>query len=174
MDTSLQVRLASDRDVAYIVSLIDRVQKQLTASGSLQIIGPLPHALVAEFVAMEAAFVFESPAGLLGSVFVQPATPESCPNLISWQLTACDLHPWFLQTLALEPEQQGRGLGFHFLSGVRALVAQRDPQANIILDCWAGNTKLRTFYTRAGFTLHGEFIEKDHWLAVFVQSAASR
>ncbi|GER90253.1 hypothetical protein KDW_44150 [Dictyobacter vulcani] len=169
MDVKLHVRLACDSDVEYIVSLIDRVQAQLTAAGSLQIIGPLSQALVAEYVAQEAAFVLEGTQGLLGSVFVRPVTPEKLPHLITWQLTDSELHPWFLQKLALEPEQQGRGLGFSFLAGVRTLIAQRDPQAHIVLDCWAGNDKLRTFYARAGFTLHGEFPEKDYQVAVFIQ-----
>jgi hypothetical protein len=39
----------------------------------------------------------------------------------------------------------------------------------VVLDCWAGNGKLRDFYTRAGFRLHGVFPEGDYEVAVFVR-----
>jgi hypothetical protein len=32
----------------------------------------------------------------------------------------------------------------------------------IVLDCWAGNSKLRDFYQQAGFTSHGIFAVEDY------------
>jgi hypothetical protein len=40
--------------------------------------------------------------------------------------------------------------------------------ATIVLDCWAGNAKLRDFYQRAGFTSHGIFPVQDFEVMVFV------
>jgi hypothetical protein len=67
----------------------------------------------------------------------------------------------------LEPEMQGKRLGLPFLEGVKRHVVP-DGRGVIILDCWAGNEKLRDFYRRAGFTFHGVFGEKDYEIAVFL------
>ncbi|GHO83606.1 GNAT family N-acetyltransferase [Dictyobacter formicarum] len=170
MEASLQVRLARPDEVAYIVDLIDRVQQNLIKTGSLQVIGPISHERVSGYVAAETAFVLEDKGHLLGSVFVSPITAESCPELVRWQLAEVIARPWFLRTLALEPGQQGRGLGLQLLAALKKLLARSDPHATIILDCWAGNSNLRTFYTRAGFKLHGVFPVHDYSVAVFTSA----
>ena len=71
----------------------------------------------------------------------------------------------------LEPEQQGKRLGVAFLEEVKRLMAPRS--GTIVLDCWAGNGKLRDFYQRAGFTIHGIFPVQDYDVMVFVFSLAS-
>ncbi|GLV54961.1 hypothetical protein KDH_18080 [Dictyobacter sp. S3.2.2.5] len=168
MEASLLVRPARPNEVSYIVDLIDRVQQRLIDMGSLQVIGPIPQEQVCEYVASRTAFVLEEDGGnLLGSVFVSPVTVETFPFLVKWQLADTLEHPWFLRTLALEPAQQGRGLGLQFLIGLKNLLARSDPRAMIFLDCWAANTNLRAFYTRAGFKLHGVFPEHDYSVAVF-------
>ncbi|GCE23766.1 GNAT family N-acetyltransferase [Dictyobacter kobayashii] len=170
MDASVLVRPARLDEVTYIIELIDRVQKQLAEAGSLQVIGPIPYEIASERVSAGNAFVLELGGRLAGSVFVRPVTAESCPHLERWQLIDVVSKPWFLQKLALEPALQGQGSGYHFLAGLKKLLARRDPGATIFLDCWAGNTNLRNFYTRAGFSLYGIFPEHDYSLAVFTST----
>ncbi|GCE08659.1 GNAT family N-acetyltransferase [Dictyobacter aurantiacus] len=172
MEASLLVRLARPEEVSYIVDLIDRVQQKLIDMGSLQVIGPIAQERVSAYVATQTAFVLEETGSgkLLGSVFVSPVTVEDCPWLVKWQLADTLEQPWFLRTLALEPELQGRGLGLQFLAGLKSLLALSNPQAMIFLDCWAGNATLRAFYTRVGFNLHGVFPERDYSVAVFTSS----
>jgi GNAT superfamily N-acetyltransferase len=71
----------------------------------------------------------------------------------------------------LEPTEQGKGLGLFFLDAVRQRVVPQG-RGTIILDCWAGNGKLREFYTRAGYYLHGVFaVEGEGFeVAVFVSA----
>ena len=54
---------------------------------------------------------------------------------------------YYLHALMIEPAEQGKGLGLRFLDGVREQVVP-DQRGTIILDCWAGNHKLRDFYAR--------------------------
>jgi hypothetical protein len=71
----------------------------------------------------------------------------------------------------LEPSEQGKGLGMSFLNGVRDRVVP-NRRGTIILDCWAGNHKLRDFYHRADFHLHGIVPTPLGFdVAVFVSSA---
>lgn len=113
----LKVRRAEQGDIAYIVDLSRRVQEKLTASGSLQQIGPIPRETVEAQVNAGTAHILDGGLRRLGSVFVEPVTIKS---LGRWKLDDAALKPWFLHKLMLEPGEQGRGLGAHFLEGIKA------------------------------------------------------
>lgn len=165
------VRRATPADVDWIVALSARVQTALTASGSLQQIGPLPRAMVESAVQAQNAFLLEDPSGGLGSVLVDPAAAYPALPLAAWGLDALPAPHWYLHALMLEPSQQGKGLGKRLLDGVRERVVPGQ-HGTIILDCWAGNHKLRDFYQRAGFLLHGVFpTSLGFGVAVFISPA---
>src|SRR5260370_31996878 len=109
---SLKVRRAEQDDIGYIVDLSRLVQEKLTASGSLQQIGPIPRETVEAQVNAGTAHILDGGSRSLGSVFVGPVTIGS---LGRWKLDNPALKPWLLHKLILEPEEQGRGLGAHFL-----------------------------------------------------------
>src|SRR5260370_28023269 len=161
----LKVRRAEQDDIAYIVDLSRLVQEKLTASGSLQQIGPIPRETVEAQVNAGTAHILDGGSRRLGSVFVEPVTVGS---LGRWKLDNPALKPWFLHKLMLEPGVQGRGRGAHFLDGIKAYVTFRQPGVVIVLVFWVGNDKLRDFYTRAGFKLHGVFPANGFEVAVFV------
>ncbi|MDQ2904202.1 MAG: GNAT family N-acetyltransferase [Chloroflexota bacterium] len=153
----MHVRQAEAGDIDYIVDLSRCVQEKLSASGSLQEIGPIPRDTVAAHVSAGTAHILEAAPRRLGSVFVAPDTLTSSPRLARWQLTDPHLAYWYLEKLMIDPAEQGHGLGYTFLDGIRAYVASHKQLSCIVLDCWAGNDNLRAFYTRAGFALHGVF-----------------
>ena len=162
------VRAAHEDEIDYIADLSRRVQERLTASGSLQIIGPIPRETVATYVRAGHALLLVEPPRLLGSVFIEPVARETFLALARWRLVDPRPAYWFLQKLMLEPDEQGRGLGASFLDSIKAHVAAAtEGPGEIVLDCWAGNDNLRAFYTRNGFTLHGVFGEGDYEIAVF-------
>ncbi|KAE9377563.1 hypothetical protein N431DRAFT_434759 [Stipitochalara longipes BDJ] len=84
---------------------------------------------------------------------------------------------WYLHSLMLVPELQGQGLGRVFLRQVLNILELEIKISGrgiegvkggmIILDCWAGNDKLREFYKTVGFKFWGSFPEKDYEIAVF-------
>ena len=167
----MEVRKALQTDVAWIVSLSDRVQAALTASGSLQQIGPLPASLVERTVQSGTAYVLETASNRLGSVLVEPVSQIPTLPLRDWNLDTLPSPLWYLHALMLEPTEQGKGYGRHFLQNVKQLVVPT--QGTIILDCFAGNEKLRDFYLHGGFSLHGIYREKDYEVAVFFYSMTS-
>jgi GNAT superfamily N-acetyltransferase len=167
----MQVRKALLTDVSWIVSLSERVQAALTASGSLQQIGPLPTSMVERAVQFGNVYVLEIAPSRLGSVLVEPVAQVPTLPLRDWNLDTLPAPLWYLHALMLEPMEQGKGYGWHFLQGVKQLVVPT--QSTIILDCFAGNEKLRNFYLHAGFLLHDICREKDYEVAVFFYSALS-
>lgn len=174
LEQPMQLRLAEQRDTASIVDLSGRVQERLRAAGSLQEFGPIPTETVAAHIAAQTAFVLSDGRSLIGGVLVEPcAAPVSLglPGLLtSWSLDAGAEGLWFLQKLMVAPEMQGQGAGRLLLDGASTRVADRGA-TTVVLDCWAGNAKLRDFYTRAGFRLHGVFPEEDYEVAVFIRDA---
>lgn len=166
MEAQRQVRRAAPDEARWIVDLSARVQAALTASGSLQQIGPLPLESVQTSVQAGNAYLLEVAGKPVGSVMVDPL-PDDSPHNEIWKLDALPRPLWFLHKLMLDPEEQGKGLGLDFLNGVKQLLTPAS--GSIVLDCWAGNDNLRAFYQRAGFTLHGVFLFpfEDYEVAVF-------
>ena len=160
-------RRATGDDTSWIVDLSARVQDALTASGSRQQIGPLPLESTQRSILAGNVFVLETTEKRLGSVLVDPL--ESF-RLVEWALPNEAGPWWYLHSLMLEPEEQGRKLGSVFLEEVKRLMAPLS--GTIVLDCWAGNTKLRDFYRRAGFTSRGIFPVEDYYVMVFTWSLA--
>lgn len=156
----MHVRHATPDDIHAFAAMSARVQAKLTASGSLQEFGPLPVEVVAARVESGTAYVLDGGAGqILGGVFVAPVTDETESKMQLWGLAGLLDLPgttYFLEKLMIEPGEQGHGLGYALLDGVKVMVLAA-PGDTIVLDCWAGNDTLRAFYTRAGFHLHGVF-----------------
>jgi GNAT superfamily N-acetyltransferase len=158
----VQVIRADQSYACWIVDLSARVQEALTAARSLQRIGPLALENVERSLQAGHAYVLKTTKQPLGSVLVDPLDDA---RFVHWKLHALPGPLWFLHTLMLEPGEQGKGLGLAFLEGVKQLAIPTS--GTIVLDCWAGNMKLRDFYRRAGFTLYGIFPEQDFEVAVF-------
>ena len=70
-----------------------------------------------------------------------------------------------LRSIMLDPSMQGKGYGIVFFNEAVKLLVGR--ARSVLLDCWAGNTKLRSFYERAGCCLVGIAPEDDYEIAVF-------
>lgn len=111
-------------------------------------------------------WALEVSGGVIGSAFVEPATPERFPQIASWNAVPDDYSGWFLYGLIVHPEHQGQGWGGVLLDGIYCKFQPNAPSV-LLLDCWAGSTKLRRFYTDAGFDLHGVFPEGSYEIAVF-------
>ncbi|UYZ23822.1 GNAT family N-acetyltransferase [Mesobacillus jeotgali] len=71
----------------------------------------------------------------------------------------------YLYQIAIQPEYQGKGYG-SVITGWACEYARRLVE-ELYLDCWAGNTKLKDFYSENGFEFVGDFPEEDYYISVF-------
>ncbi len=176
MQQELEVRRATSYDAEWIVDLSARVQEALTAAGSLQQIGPLAIEMVRMSIQGDYAYLLERAGQRVGSVLVDPLDSiypyTSAIPIVGRGLQRLSAPLWHLHALMLDPSEQGHGLGLAFLEGVKRLTMPEG--GTITLDCWAGNTKLRDFYQRAGFTHRGDFPVKDYEVSVFSFSSPIR
>lgn len=172
MQEKYQVRRATLSDARWIIDLSARVQESLTASGSRQLIGPLSPAMVELSIRGGYTYLLEVEGRCAGSTLVDPLDGQYLYTrtlpAVQWNLPVPSTSRWYLHALMLDPSERGKGLGLTFLERVKQL-ALSEP-GTIVLDCWAGNTKLREFYQHAGFTYQGNFPEEDYEVAVFTFS----
>lgn len=83
-----------------------------------------------------------------------------------------DLNGWhvgnrgkYLYQIAIHPEYQGKGYGSEIVTW--ACQYARRLGEELYLDCWAGNNKLKDFYSENGFEHVGNFPEEDYYISVF-------
>jgi len=158
-------RRAALHEVSWVIDLSVRVQNALTSSGSRQVIGPLQQDVVELATLGQHCYILEDPSGPIGSVIIAPLPPYyTYPQQLQNTRAFAEPH-WLLQSLMLEPNCQGKGVGNRFLERVVELM---EPSlGTVFLDCWEGNAKLRDFYARAGFECLGSLPEDDYVVAVF-------
>ncbi|KAK1763727.1 acyl-CoA N-acyltransferase [Phialemonium atrogriseum] len=168
---AVKIRQGEPDDVPWVIALSVRVQEALTSSGSKQVIGPLQVGMVESAISARCCYILslESTSDRLGSVIIMPLPHD---HLYHQQLGADTMKDfskphWVLQSLMLEPEWQGKRIGIRFLAGVAGLMGPE--LGTIFLDCWEGNTKLQSFYSRAGFKHLGTVPENDYYVAVFAK-----
>ncbi len=157
---TVQTRLAQPSDADFIHSLSARVQDALTRAGSLQEIGPIEPPVIARRIEQQEAYLALADGRRVGSVFLEPLSVEQGA---AWGIAPDGQR--FLSKLMVEPSERGKGYGAALVRALQhALVEQG---GGIVLDCWAGNDKLRQLYEGLGFQLHGVFAEEDYHIAVY-------
>jgi len=160
------VRPASASEVTRLLEIGEAVQDKLTRAGSAQQIAGYNEQNTDARVQRGELYVMEQSERLIGSVFVETVTPERFPQISAWNAVPAGYAAWFLYGLVISLSHQGHGLGRVLLDGICRQEAFTAP-AVLLLDCWAGNHKLRQFYSDAGFEFCGEFPEEDYYIAVF-------
>ena len=80
-------------------------------------------------------------------------------------LSTIETNNLYLYRIAVLPEYHGENIGLEIIN--YACQSARVSKQILYLDCWAGNEKLKNFYTRAGFEVYGDFQEEDYEISVF-------
>lgn len=157
----LTTRLAQPSELTTIIALSSRVQDKLTASGSLQQIGPLEHHVVEAAIAEGRLFVAippsnsSDPAEVIGVAFIRPVSRSHFPVVkLSADFNELSDYSepwWYLHSFMMDPAYQSNGLGKQLLEGVLTFIRTVGfGKGTLLLDCWAGSEGLRKFYERCG------------------------
>jgi hypothetical protein len=161
------VRPATLDEVDWIADLSDRVQNALTSLGCQRQIGPLPFEMIVSSIQSGYAYVLQASTCRLGSILVDSLTATFPVPLDQWGLADLEGPLWYVDTLLLEPQIQGRCLDLALLEGVIRHV-ESNLCGTVIFTCWAGDHWLRECCLRAGFTFHGVFEERGYEITVFL------
>ncbi|MFC9539862.1 GNAT family N-acetyltransferase [Lysinibacillus sp. NPDC056959] len=74
----------------------------------------------------------------------------------------------YLSQIAILPKFQGKNIGSAITKFACFLAKGLDK--TLYLDCWAGNEKLKQFYSRNGLEYMGDFPEEDYFVSIFKYS----
>jgi GNAT superfamily N-acetyltransferase len=172
-DQAVSTHAARAVDVDEIISVSTRVQESLTAAGSLQQIGPLSRTTVSSAVEARRCYVAIDESGqTIGCVMIRTIDEEYFAPCPDFNVTDYPKPWWYLHSMMLLPEYQGKGHGLKFFDDV--IEALGTTAGTVLLDCWAGNKKLRSFYTRVGCQYIATLPEEDYEIAVFVRLLEER
>ena len=166
-----RVRLALKADLPAVIDLIEEARRWALQKGHRQTVDACdPDELRAELERGE-LYVCEDPdiMACFSLRELKPgSTSESTYELVP-DLTLDTTNSLLLRRLVVSRKDLGRRMGYCVLDKA-CEVAHRRGKSLLYLDCWAGNTKLRTYYICAGFTLLGIAQRRDdanHRVAVF-------
>jgi len=74
----------------------------------------------------------------------------------------------YLSQIAILPKFQGKNIGSAITKFSCIFVKELDK--TLYLDCWAGNEKLKQFYSRNGLEYIGDFPEENYFVSIFKYS----
>ena len=153
----IEIKLAEIKDIGVIVELLNEVTLQLHEKGINQWVYPC-NSLEIEMGIREAQIYVL----IVDDIIVGTFSLKPIDNLATLLIEA---NSSYLFRVAILPEYQGKSLGVELVN--YACEHSRKLKNTLYLDCWAGNKKLRKFYSNAGFDFLGDFPEEDYFISVF-------
>lgn len=153
-----EIRLAEYENANAIISLLNDVTLYLHNKKINQWAYPWDFCEIEKDIKNRQAYILLQNSQVIGVFFL--GAPASCLSIP--MMKPSDL---YLYRIAVLPEYQGKDIGLIITN--YAFKASRALGKPIYLDCWAGNEKLKSFYTRAGFDYCGDFPEEDYMISVF-------
>ncbi|NKE06612.1 GNAT family N-acetyltransferase [Mesobacillus selenatarsenatis] len=151
----MEIRIAREDDIKDIVFILDAASLALLNKGVNQWDYPWDENHLMEQVGcLHVASVDEKIIGTFG-----------IKDLKEWHVPGPGK---YLFQIAIHPDFQGIGYGATFLSW--ACKQARTFREDLYLDCWAGNEKLKNFYSGNGFEYVGDFPEEDYYISIFKSS----
>lgn len=159
---SIRQSILAEADL--IRELLDRATLALHNKGVMQWDLPWDKAEILTPISAGYCYSLHLGPALAGTFLLHPPLSQD-----EKRYTLSDPDCLYLSRIALSPELQGHGLG-------REITAFAQEQAaashnNLYLDCWAGNQKLKAFYTATGFQHLGDQPEDDYMVSLFRFSA---
>jgi GNAT superfamily N-acetyltransferase len=152
-----QIRLAELNDKDSIVELLNKVTLHLHGKGVNQWTYPWNADEIKQDIENELVYVLVLEDLIIGTFSIKD-TDDINTDLIEHGNK-------YLYRIAILPEYQGKNRGLNIIRF--SLDYSRNMGKSLYLDCWAGNEKLRSFYSSTGFDFMGNVQEEDYFVSVF-------
>jgi GNAT superfamily N-acetyltransferase len=171
------IRLASTEDAVNLQNLYSGVRSWAEKKEFRQAIDPCTLDELNLLIDQDAVYVCEDGGPAIAASFTLRDFVKE--EVRTWMTTmafcpkfSLDLRNTLrLNRLAVARRRAGDGLGYCILDRACEVVREKG-KSRLFLSCWAGNTKLRAYYTCAGFSLATIARKKennDYRLAVFLR-----
>jgi ribosomal protein S18 acetylase RimI-like enzyme len=153
-----EIRLAREEDTRIIVELLNKVTLDLHRKNINQWAYPWDFKEVYEDVKNKNTYVIESDTLIVAAFSIKDMDVNAVLNISK-------PNNLYLYRIAILPEYQGKNIGLKVIN--HAFELSRSLRKTLYLDCWAGNIRLKNFYSKAGFDYCGDFKEDDYMISVF-------
>jgi len=150
---SLIIRKALATDIYSLVNLINLTSKNLIEKGINQWEYPCDRRKVEEELEEGLIFMLESHGKIIGSFSIK--------DISTFDAIKLNKPVKYLYRVIISPNHQGNKLGNTIIQHLREV------SGDIYLDCWAGNHKLKQFYTGNDCIYLGDFPEEDYMISVY-------
>jgi ribosomal protein S18 acetylase RimI-like enzyme len=152
-----EIRLAQIEDLDQIRHLLNETTLQLKQKGIEQWDYPWDHQKIAKQISNGYVYVLLLNEEIIGSF---------CMNDIE-KINDLTVEPKsiYLSQIAISPEYQGKNLGRTITDYTCSFVKKINK--TLYLDCWAGNEKLKEFYSNNGLQYIGDFPEENYFISIF-------
>ncbi len=151
----MKVRKAMLEDLDQVIALINSTAKHLIEKNVFQWSYPCEEEEVKNEVEKGEVYLLEDGSKLIGSYSIKPISDD-------YQVVIED--GLYLYRIIIHPHFQGNNVGSYILNYVKS---HHKKNTNLVLDCWAGNEKLKKFYINNGCNLLGEFPEESYKISIF-------
>ena len=153
----MQIRLSKSEDLKRMLYILNEVTLHLIEKGIRQWDYPWDEEKVADQIKNNYSYILLINDEIIG-VF--------CMNEIdSINDFSVDAKSIYLSQIAVLQEFQGGNLGSAIINFACCFVNRLNK--TLYLDCWAGNEKLKDFYTRNGMEYKGDYPEGDYFISIF-------
>lgn len=156
-----EIRLAGEDDVRIIVELLNKVTLNLHQKNINQWTYPWNFEEINIDIKNKNTYVITTDKLIVGTFSIKDMG-------INMVLDISKPYNLYLYRIAILPRYQGKNIGLKVVN--YAFQVSRNLRKTLYLDCWAGNIKLRKFYSKAGFDYCGNFQEEDYMISVFKYS----
>jgi GNAT superfamily N-acetyltransferase len=153
----MEIRRAGNKDLDQVVEILNKVAENLQQKGIYQWAYPWDRNEIEQEIKKDQSFTLLIDEKVIGIFFIGKIDRLS-DLIIAPQSN-------YLNKIAILPEYQGNNFGAAIIE--YACCFARQMNKTLYLDCWAGNDKLRAFYSRHGFNYVGDFPEDDYYISVF-------
>lgn len=153
---NIEIRKAAISDIDRIVNLINLTSENLITKGINQWKYPCDRKEVTEEIEEGRVFLLKNDGEIIGSYSIK--------GLSTFDVICLNQPAKYLYRIIIAPKYQGKKFGDQIIQHLRE---ENLEGKDIYLDCWAGNDKLKKFYTGNGCRYLGDFPEEDYWISVY-------
>ena len=151
---NVEIRNATKNDIRIIADILNAATQKLLAKGVMQWEYPWDEETVASFI--NDFYIVLCDGAAVGCFGLKTYSSLTFTE---------DNSGLYFYHLAVHPKYNGQGIGKDICRWVKEY--SENNSTSIYLDCWAGNDKLRSFYTDAGYEYMGDFPEEDYFISAF-------
>ncbi|MDE5415047.1 GNAT family N-acetyltransferase [Alkalihalobacterium chitinilyticum] len=153
----IEIRKANNEDQSEILKIYNETTLHLLKRKIKQWDYPWDAENIQKEIKKNEAYVVLLNRTLVGAFCISPIKKLSTITI--------DPEGVYLSKIAILPKFQGKNLGSEVVQFACSFARQQN--LALYLDCWAGNEKLKEFYSDNSLEYIGDFPEEDYFISIF-------